>query len=159
MRASCPSPALHCNYCSINTAGISDVRALYAMPGSARPGKSCHPCPRGGCALVLAASARPGGIAAFALPGCGQGEWRDPTDSLSALSAARHPAGLKKPLGMGTSLSGPGEGAARCSSPPWGQRDQPRRAGRNSTASRQERFIGCRPQQEWPCSRPPLPQK
>lgn len=72
MGASCLSPALHCNYCSINTTGILDVRAQCATPGSAWPRKSCHPCPHGGCAPVLAASACPGGKNAFAVPGCVQ---------------------------------------------------------------------------------------
>lgn len=70
--ASCLSAALHCNYSSINTTGISDVRAQCATPGSAWPRKSCHPCPRGGCAPVLAASASPGQKDAFAVPGCVQ---------------------------------------------------------------------------------------
>lgn len=72
MGASCLSPALHCNYCSINTTGISDVRAQCATPGSAWPRKNCHPCPHGGCALVLAASACPGGKDVFSVPGCVQ---------------------------------------------------------------------------------------
>lgn len=150
MGASCPSPALHCNYCSINTTGISDV--CYARVSLAKEELPSLPtwwmCP-GTCCSSLSRGKRCFCCARL----CAKGNGQIP-------QMTSHPCLLPDcPLGTGMSLPGPGEGAARCSSLPWGQCDQPCQAGSSSIASRQDRFIGRRPQQEWLCRRPLLPQK
>jgi len=130
------------------------------MPRSARLGKSCHPCPRGGCAPVLAASPRSGGKNTSALPGDGQ----TPRTS-SDLPAARHPASLKTTAARsGRARPCPAQGkglpaAAPRHGLPWDNvTSRARRAGA-LRASKQERFIGRRPHKEWPRSHPPLPLK